>query len=92
MWILNQSVISPSLISIRILVGVARLALIATIEVVEQVASLADSGVELHRLLDGHGLEVAVLLPHVQLSRVILHIEGQRADAHLISIENVDFI
>ena len=90
--VILQSVISPSLIPIGILVDVKRLAFIATIKVVEQVACLADSSVELHRLLDRHGLEVAELLAHVELSRVIHHIKGQGPDAHLVSIEDVDFI
>lgn len=92
MWILSQSVVSPSLIPIRVLVVVTRLALIATVEVIEQVACLANSRVELHRLLHGHGLEVAELLSHVELCCVILDVEGQRADAHLVRIEDVDFI
>lgn len=92
MWISNQSVISPSLVPIGIFVGVERLAVIPSIEVVEQVACLADPRVELHRLLNRHGLKVTVLLPHVQLSRVIFHIEGQCADAYLFIVEDVDFI
>lgn len=86
------SVFSPGLISIDWFVCMAGLVLIARIKVVEQVAGLTDSCIELHRLFGWHRLIVSELLPHIQQSSVIFNLEYETSNCHFFSIVNVDLV
>lgn len=88
--IFYRSTVTPCFVPVGRLESMEGLAFITRVEVVEQVACLTDSGIELHRFLNRHGLIVAELLPHVQLSCVVLHLENKRSNRNILSIEGVD--